>query len=152
MEGNAVGNVTQLWNPRGNHRLCRHWISFEDQIIIGGERLGQAGVLSVRPACHGELRARLRVMGLEFEEAVKAGNDIAISINGLELFIGVKAIDDKRMLVAFGITPGSKVNVTIDAGAGVEEDAKAFQPGNDGAYGDSSGFPLDFARSGLDLG
>lgn len=144
-----MGKVAQLWNPRSSHRLRRHWISFEDQIIIGGESLEQAGVLSVRPACQGELRARLRVMGCEFEEAIKAGNDIVIWINGLELFIGVKAIDDKRMLVAFGIPPGSKVNVTLDAGAGAgaEEAAQAFPRGNDGANGNGSGCPIGLRQT-----
>jgi hypothetical protein len=47
----------------------------------------------------------------------------------------LKAIDDERMLVAFGVTPGSKVNATIDAAAGLEGDAKGFSRGNDGAYG-----------------
>jgi len=113
-----VGNVTQLWNPRSNHELRRYWISFEDQIVIGGESREQAGVLSVRPTCEGALRARLRVSDCAFEEAVIAGNDIAVWINGLRLFIGVKAVDDRRMLVAFGILPGSKVCVTLEEGGG----------------------------------
>jgi Fe2+ transport system protein FeoA len=138
MEESTVGNVAQMWNPRSSQRLRRHWVSFEDQIIIGGEGLEQAGVLSVRHVGEGELCARLRVMGREFEESVVAGNDIAVWINGLELFIGVKAVDEERMLVAFGIPPGSKVNVTLDAGAGVEDDAKAYTRGNDSA--DSGGF------------
>lgn len=142
-----MGKVAQLWNPRSNHRLRRHWISFEDQIIIGGESLEQSGVLSVRPACQGELRARLRVLGREFEEAVGVGNDIAIWINGLELFIGVKAIDDERMLVAFGIPPGSKVNVTLDSESGMEEDAKAYPRGNHGCNADGSACPIGLRQT-----
>ena len=138
-KGNAVGNVARLWNSRSKHSLRRHWISFQDQIVIDGESLEQTGVVSVRRACQGELRARLRVMGREFEEVIKEGNDIAVWINGLELIIGVKAVDDERVLVVFGIPPGSKVNVTLEAGAAVEADAQARPREYDGANGDGCG-------------
>jgi Fe2+ transport system protein FeoA len=131
MEGNAVGKVAQ-----------QYWISFDDQIIFCGESLREPGVLSVRPGSSGELRARLRVMGIEVEESVKAGNDIAIWINDLKLFIGVEAVNDKRMLVTFGITPGSKVHVTIDSEASVEKDANDFQREDDDAYEDRSGYAI----------
>lgn len=127
-----MAKVAQLWNPRSNHGLRRYWISFEDQIVIGGENLDQAGVLSLRPAGTGELRARLRVMDDEFEQAVSSGNDIAVWINGLQLFVGVKAIDDERMLLAFGIPPGTRVNLTLESSAGVDEPAKTF-PGTNHA-------------------
>jgi hypothetical protein len=48
-------------------------------------------VLSRRPCGAGELRARLRVRGRGFEEAVSRAHDIAVWINGLELFVGVRA-------------------------------------------------------------
>lgn len=109
-----MGNVAHLWNPRGNHRLRRYWVFFEDQILIDGENSDQAGILSLRPACHGQLLARLQAMGHDFEEAVSTGNDLAVWINGLRLFIGVKAIDETGMLIAFGIQPGSRVHVTLE--------------------------------------
>jgi len=118
-----MGKVAHLWNPRGNHRLRRYWVSFDEKILIDGEGRDQAGVLSLRPAESGQLRARLRAMGRDFEEAVSAGNDIAVWINGLKLFIGVKAIDETHMLVAFGIQPGSRVNVTLEAVQGAQESA-----------------------------
>ena len=137
--GNAVGKVAQLWNSRSKHSLRRHWISFQDQIVIDGESLEQTGVVSVRRTCRGELHARLRVMGREFEEVIKEGNDIAVWINGLELIIGVKAVDDERVLVVFGIPPGSKVNVTLEAGAAFEADAQACPREYDGANGGGPG-------------
>jgi len=121
-----VGKLVQLWSPRSNNRLRRHWVSFGDRIIIGGESLDQAGVLSLRPAYEGELRARLRVMGREYEEAVRIGHDISVWINGLELFAGVKAIDAGRMLLVFGIPPGSRVNVTLEAGPALDEGTEAL--------------------------
>lgn len=127
-----MGELAQLWNPRSSNRLRRHWVSFADRIVIGGEGLHQAGVLSVRPVRHRELCARLRVMGRAFEESVSPGHDIAVWINGLELFIGVKAICAGRMLLVFGIPSGSKVNVTLEAGSAFEEDADlyAYASGN----------------------
>lgn len=119
-----MASIAHLWNPRGNHKLRRHWISFDDRIVIGGECLDQAGVLTVKPACTGELRARLRVMGQEYAEAITAGNDLAIWINGLQLFVGVKAIDGERVLLAFGVEAGSQVNVTLDSGPGLDEDTQ----------------------------
>ena len=142
-----MGSVAQLWNPRSDRRLRRYWIAFEDRIIIRGENLEQAGVLSVRPTCNGELRAQLRVMGCEYEEAVNVGKDIAVWINGLELFIGVKAVDDKRMLVAFGIAPGAKVIVTLEAGGEVEEDANAFPGASHGADRHGSRCPIGLCQT-----
>jgi hypothetical protein len=142
-----VGSVAQLWNPRSNRSLRRYWISSEDQIIIGGENLEQTGVLSLRPVCQGELRARLRVKDRKFEESVSAGNDIAIWINGLKLFIGVKAIDDERMLLAFGIAPGAKVNVILYAGVGDEAAAKAFPWASGGVDANESGCPIGLCQT-----
>jgi hypothetical protein len=142
-----VGSVARLWNPRSNPRLRRYWVAFEDRIVIGGEGREQSGVLSVRPACEGGLRARLRVMGREFEEPVNAGHDIAIWINGLELFIGVKAVDDARMLVAFGIPSGTKVNVTLEAGACIEDDAQAFPDAYPAPHVHGSGCPIGLCQT-----
>ncbi len=111
-----MSNVVHLWNPRSDRRLRRHWISFSERIIIGGEHIEQSGVLSVLPAGNEELCACLRVMGRAYEEVVTPGHDITVWISGLKLTIGVKAVDDERMLVEFGIPPGSKVGVTLDGG------------------------------------
>lgn len=135
-------SVARLWNSRSKRSLRRHWISFRDRIVIGGENLEQTGVLSVRRACLGGLRARLRVMGCEFEEVIKPGNDIAIWINGLELIIGVKAVDDERILVAFGIQPGANVNVTLEPGADADADAGTDAETAPGEHDRANGDPL----------
>lgn len=142
-----MAKLAQLWNPRSNNRLRRHWVSFEERIVIAGAGLDQAGVLSLRPCGAGELRARLRVMGREFEEAVSLGHDIAVWINGLELFVGVKAIDGGRMLLVFGIQPGSRVNVTLEAGSAAEAGAHARVSGSAGACCAGSAIGLRQTRS-----
>lgn len=142
-----MSKVARLWNPRSNNRLRRYWVSFEDQIVIGGETRDQAGVLSVRPARQDGLRARLRVMGREFEQPVNAGNDIAVWINGLKLFICVKAVDDAHMLVAFGIPPGATVNVTLEAGTGVEQDADGVATSCPGNYEPGPGYPVGLCQT-----
>jgi len=111
-----MSNVVHLWNPRSSHPLRRHWVSYSDRILIGGDNPDQAGVLSVLPVDNDALRARLQVMGREYEEVVTRGHDITVWISGVELIVGVKAIAEGRMLVEFGIPPGSKVGVTLDAG------------------------------------
>ena len=130
-----MGSVAHLWNPRGNSRLRRYWVAFGEQISIDGESLDQSGVVSFRADRPGHLHARLQAMGCEFEEAVAPGNDIAVWINGLKLFIGVKAIDANRMLVAFGIQAGARVNVTLEAVLAVKEDFKARLWANCGSGG-----------------
>jgi hypothetical protein len=115
-----MSNVVHLWNPRSNHHLRRHWISFSERILIDGDTIEQSGVLSVQPEGRDELRARLRVMGREYEELVTPGHDITVWIDGLELTIGVKAVEDERMLVEFGIPPGSRVGVTLGGGMHAE--------------------------------
>ena len=56
IEGSAVSSVARLWSPRNKHRLSRHWISFENRIVISGEGPAQAGTLSVQPTGQGGLR------------------------------------------------------------------------------------------------
>ena len=107
-----MANVARLWNPRGNGALRRYWIS-------SGDRIEQAGVLSLRPGCDGALRARLRIKGQELEHAVSTGSDVTVRIDDLELFVGVKAVDGERMLVAFGIPRGSMVRVILEAARGL---------------------------------
>ncbi len=113
-----MGSVAYLWNPRSKHRLRREWISFEHQIAIDGEEPGQTGLLTLKPAGRAELHARLSVMGREFEQQIEFGNDIIIWINGLEIFIGVKAVEEGRCFAAFGVLPGQKVRLTLDAEPG----------------------------------
>jgi len=120
-----MDNVVQLWNPRSNNQLRRYWICFKDRIVIGGESPEQAGVLTVQPAGADGLSARLQVLGDEFEQTVAPGNDIDVWINGLQLFVGVKAVADERMLVAFGIPRGAKVNLMLEAGVDLETHAMA---------------------------
>ena len=121
-----MGEVAQLWNSRSKHSLRRHWISFQDRIVIGGEYLDQTGVLSVQRVSQGELRARLRVMGREFEEVIK-------------VIVGVKAVDGERMLAAFGIQPGSNVCVSLEPGGDEEVDAEMFPSEYNSAYCDAYG-------------
>jgi hypothetical protein len=109
-----VGNVVQLWNPRIDHRLGRHWIRFEDPIVVGGTLPEQSGVLTVTPLGDDRLRARLQVIGGEYEEIITPGNDIALWINGLYMLVGVTAVEEGRALVAFGVPRGSLANVTLD--------------------------------------
>jgi hypothetical protein len=118
LEGSAVAKLVQLWNPRSRHYLRRYWISFKDRIVIRGESVDQMGVLAVLPRGRDGLRAHLQVMGSEFMEAVAPGNDLVVWINGLELLVGVRAVEDERMLVSFGVAQGAKVSVRLEPGIG----------------------------------
>jgi len=142
-----VGEVARLWNPRSRRRLRRYWVSFDDQIVIGGEGLEQSGVLSMRPACEGTLRARLQVMGRVFEEAVDTGNDVAVWINRLELYVGVKAIENARLLLEFGIPSGTSVNVTLEARARSQDDASAPVRGYRRRYENGAGCPIGLCQT-----
>ncbi len=113
-----MGKVTQLWNPRSNHLLRRNWVLFGERIVIVGDNVDQAGALTVLSVGPNELCARLRVLGQEFEEIVTPGHDITVTIHKLELVVGIKAVEDERMLVEFGVPPGSKVSVTLDGKSG----------------------------------
>ncbi len=138
-----MGNVVQLWNARGDQRLRRYWIWFKDRIVIGGEFPQQAGMLTLLPAGADGLRVRLQVRGGEFEQTIARGNDIAVWINGLELFVGVKAVADECVLVAFGVARGAKVSVTLEAGIALQTQALAAASEDAGesrkAHGCSSG-------------
>jgi hypothetical protein len=111
----VVGNVTQLWNPHGSRRTPRHWISYDERIVIGGEKREQAGELSVRPGDGGKLHARLHVADGDFDEQVAPGEDLAIWINGLRLFVDLIAVEERRMLAAFRAPVGAQVSVTLRA-------------------------------------
>ncbi len=115
-----MNNVSKLWNTRRSQRVQRHWVSFAEHIVIAGEDFEQSGVLSVLPTGRETgreaLRARLRVLGNEFEEVVMPGQNINVWIHGLELVVTVRAVEDDRMLVEFGVPLGSRVGVTLDSG------------------------------------
>ena len=123
-----MGSVTQLWNPCGNRTLHRYWVSFSDRIIIEGENPEHAGVLSLRPEGTHGLKARLQILGSECESPVAPGCDITLWINGLALFIGVKAVEETRVQVAFGVPRNATVAVTValDEGGGFVEQAMSF--------------------------
>ena len=142
-----MSSVARLWSPRNKHRLSRHWISFENRIVISGEGPAQAGTLSVQPTGQGGLRARLQVMGRKYEELVSAGNDIAVWINGLNLFVRVTAVEDARRLVAFGIPPGSTVNLALEQGTGIEDDASACPRGYRRIYENGAGCPIGLCQT-----
>lgn len=110
-----MGTVTQLWNPRGDRRLPRHWISYDERILIGGQGREQAGILSVRPGDGGALRARLQVADGEFGESIEPGHDLAIWINGLSLFVDLIAVEEARLLASFRVPSGAKVSVAVEA-------------------------------------
>lgn len=109
-----MGNVVQLWNPRIDPRLGRHWIRFEDPIVVGGTNPGQSGVLIVTPLAGDRLHVRLQVIGHDYEQDIAPGNDIALWINGLYMLIGVTAVEEGRALVAFGVPRGAQANVTLE--------------------------------------
>lgn len=115
-----MSNVVQLWNPRGHRNLRRHWVSFAERIVISGEHVDQSAVLSVLPTGCDELRVTLRCIGGEFEERITPGHDITVRLHGVELVIGVKAVDEDRMLVEFGVPFGRKVRISLDCGEAVE--------------------------------
>jgi hypothetical protein len=112
-----VGNVVQLWNPRIDHRLGRHWVRFNEPIVVGGTSPDQSGVLTVTPLGGDRLHVCLQVIGAEYAEDIAPGNDIALWINGLYMLIGVTAVEEGRALVAFGVPRGSQANVTLDEDA-----------------------------------
>lgn len=120
-----MDNLVRLWNARGHKQLRRHWIEFKDRIAISGETPEQVGVLTLQPAGAGGLSARLQVMGNEFMLTIAPGNDIDVWINGLELFVGVKAVTRHSVLLVFGIAHGVKVNVTLEVGDEIETQALA---------------------------
>jgi len=144
-----VGKIVRLWNPRGNRSLARYWVAFDEQIRIDGDTSEQAGVLSLQPV-RGTLHARLQAIGCDVEETVNQGEDVSIRINGLTLFVGVKALDDRRMLVEFGKQPGCRVNVTLESVRGTAGDPNPFPPagvpGGHAAVGISSARPRAHSR------
>ena len=110
-----MDNVVQLWNARQSPRLSRHWIYYAERIVILGERFDEAGMLSMTPTSGDALHARLRVLGDEFEENVIPGQDITLRLHGAELVVRVRALERDRMLVEFGMPPGSRFRIRIDS-------------------------------------
>lgn len=110
-----MNNVVQLWNARQFPRLSRHWINYSERIVILGERFDEAGVLSMTPSGANALHARLCVLGDEFEEIVAPGHDVTVRLQGAELVVRVRAVEQDRMLVEFGMPPGSRFRIRLDS-------------------------------------
>jgi hypothetical protein len=123
-----VAEVTRLWNPRGHDTLRRYWAAFDGQIIIEGWLPEHTGMLTLRtdgPEC---LRARLHMLGGEYEEIVASGEDLIIRIHGLILHVGIKAVAARRLLLAFRVPNGSPpgVKLTLDEGRSTWDAASDF--------------------------
>lgn len=109
-----MSNVVQLWNARQSRQSRRHWVDYSERIVIVGERFGQTGALTMSPAGGNALHARLSVLGKEFQEIVTPGQDITVWIQGVELVVTVRAVEKERMLVEFGMPPGTRLRVRLE--------------------------------------
>jgi len=114
-----VGSVTRIWSVRNfKSPLKRYWVGFNEDVFIHGENAEQSGVLSITPpqgsaAECGSITANLRVFGREVTQVLQPGEDISVRIYGLELIIGVRALEDDRLLLEFGIPHGTHASLTL---------------------------------------
>jgi hypothetical protein len=111
----TVGSVTRIWSVR-NFRspLKRYWVGFHEDVFIHGETPEQSGVLSIcPPEDSAAITAHLRVFGREVTQVLQPGEDISVRIHGLELIVGVRAVEDDRLLLEFGIPEGSHASLTL---------------------------------------
>ena len=94
--------------------LKRYWVGFHEDVFIHGENAEQSGVLSLCPPADSEaITAHLRVFGREVTQVLQPGEDISVRIHGLELVVGVRAVEDHRLLLEFGIPEGSHASLTL---------------------------------------
>ena len=110
-----MGSVTKIWSPR-NFRspLKRYWIGFREDVFIHGENVEQSGVLSICPPGDSDaITAHLRVLGREVTQVLQPGEDISVRIHGLELIVGVRAVERDRLLLEFGVPQGSHASLTL---------------------------------------
>ena len=110
-----MGSVTRIWSVR-NFRspLKRYWVGFREDVFIHGENAEQSGVLSIGPPDGSDaITAHLRGFGREVTQVLQPGEDISVRIHGLELIIGVRAVEDERLLLEFGIPEGSHASLTL---------------------------------------
>jgi hypothetical protein len=110
-----VGSVTKIWSPRNFcSPLKRYWFAFHEDVFIHGENVEQSGVLSIRPPHDSDaITAHLRVFGREVTQVLQPGEDISVRIHGLELIVGVRAVEDDRLLLEFGVPQGSHASLTL---------------------------------------
>ncbi len=114
-----MGSVTRIWSVRNfKSPLKRYWVGIREDVFIHGENAEQSGVLSIAPLessaadCQ-SITANLRVLGREVTQILQPGEDISVRIYGLELIIGVRALEDERLLLEFGIPQGTHASLTL---------------------------------------
>ena len=109
-----MANVVHLWNPRSARRLRRHWVSFFQHIAMLGSHPDDRADLQISPVSPDELRVCLRSLGVMSEKSLHPGEDIEIHMRNAVLFIDVKAIGSRRLLVEFASTAEDEVRVVHD--------------------------------------
>jgi hypothetical protein len=112
-----MGNVTELWNTRNLQRgLRRHWIPFREKIHISGGQANQSGVLSIhQPMPGGPLFATLDVEAGQLTEEIGRGGELVIDFHELRLVVVVRAVEDTRALLEFGVPRGQQAHIALSA-------------------------------------
>jgi hypothetical protein len=59
------------------------------------------------------ITAHLRVSGREVTQVLQPGEDISVRVHGLELIVGVRAVEDDRLLLESGVPHGSRASLTL---------------------------------------
>ena len=83
-------------------------------MVISGGHPEQCGVLSIRgPDAGGRLFATLRLDDKQLTEEVPRGGELLINIRDLKLVVAVRAVEDARVLVEFGVPHGDRTRVAL---------------------------------------
>jgi hypothetical protein len=110
-----MSEVFELWNPRNARSgLRRYWVRMGERMLIDGDSPHQVGVLSFhRPEREAELVAHLKLFDGQLQEPVRPGEDLTIRIRDLHLLVIVRAVQNDRVMLEFGVTPGTPVDITL---------------------------------------
>lgn len=110
-------SVTMLWNTRNaKPGRRRHWVRLDEDMHIWSDDRTQSGVLSLsRNGADGPLRVILNVDGRRISDEITANGELLITIKNVKLLLVVRAVEESRVFLEFGMPRGDQTRIAISA-------------------------------------
>ena len=112
-----MGSVTKIWNTRNlKQRAHRHWVRFNEEMLISNGQQDQSSVLSIGQAIPGKpLLATLKVASGHLIQEIGNNGELVINNKNVRLLVVIRAIEESRVLVEFGVPRGDHTQIALGA-------------------------------------
>ena len=112
-----MGSITKIWNTRNlKQRLHRYWVRFNEEMLISNGQQDQGSVLTIGPAFAGKpLLATIKVAEGQRTQEIGSDGELVINVKNVRLPVVIRAIEESRVLVEFGVPRGDHTQIALGA-------------------------------------